>query len=116
MASRACNGEVDLGTRMKPCYATQNRYFRGYKHPRRQKYAENAREIDKIGPDGPFSRFFEYFGGFRTLRTGKQPENRVSNKGLHPTTHNWLAMPPLSHAPHLSGNVGGSRMNPDVRM
>ena len=39
-----------------------------------------------------------------------------SNKGLHPTTHNWLAMPPLSPAAPLSGIVGGSRMNPDVRL
>ena len=37
-----------------------------------------------------------------------------SNKGLHPTTHNWLAMRTLSPAAHLSGIVGGSRMNPDV--
>ena len=28
--------------------------YGGYKHPRRQKYAENAREIEKMGPDGPF--------------------------------------------------------------
>ena len=38
-----------------------------------------------------------------------------SNKGLHPTTHNWLAMLSLSPAAPLFGIVGGSRMNPDVR-
>ena len=68
----------------------------------------------KWGLTARFSRFFELFGTCGPLQAGKQPENRVSNKGLHPTTHNWLAMHPLSLATHLSGIVGGSRMNPDV--
>ncbi len=62
-----------------------------------------------------FLRFFELFGACEPLRAEKQPEIHVSSKGLHPTTHNWLAMRTLSPAAHLSGIVGGSRMNPDVR-
>ena len=82
MASRACNGEVDLGTRMKPCYATQNRYFRGYKHPRRQKYAENAREIDKMGPDGPFSAIFRVFWRIPNLTDRETAINPCFEQGV----------------------------------
>ena len=58
---------------MKPRYATQNGIFHSYKHPIRQKYAENARKIEKMGPDGPFSKFSELFGAFRASQAGKQP-------------------------------------------
>ena len=61
MATRACNGELHSGTRMKPRYATQNGIFHSYKHPIRQKYAENARKIEKMGPDGPFFAIFRVF-------------------------------------------------------
>ena len=46
-------------------------------------------EPNKWGLTARFSRFFDYFGAFLTLRAGKQPEQDVSNKGLHLTAHNW---------------------------
>ena len=82
MATRTCNGEVDTGTRIKPRYATQNDIFRGYKHPRRQKYAENARNIEKMGPDGPFIAIFRVFWRISNLTGRNTARNPCFEQGV----------------------------------
>ena len=91
MSTRACNGEVDSGTRIKPRYSTQNGIFHSYKHPRRQKYAENAREIEKMGPYGPFFPIFRTIWCMRTL-TGRKTARK-------PCFEQWVA----SYDPQLAG-------------
>ena len=84
MATRACNGIVDSGTRMKPRYTTQNGIFRGYKHPMRQKYAGNARETEKMGPDGPFFAIFRVFWRISNLTGRKTARKPCFEQGVPP--------------------------------
>ena len=65
--------------------------FGGYKHPRRQKYAENARKIEKMGPDGPFFAIFRTIWCMRAL-TGRKTARK-------PCFEQWVA----SYDPQLAG-------------
>ena len=82
MATWVYNGEVDSGTRRNPRYASQNRYFWRLKHPRRQKYAENARKIEKMGPDGPFFAIFRVFWRISNLTGRKTAKTRRFEQGV----------------------------------
>ena len=56
--------------------------FGGYKHPRRQKYAENARKIEKMGPYGPFFAIFRVFLRISNLTGRKTAKTRRFEQGV----------------------------------
>ena len=58
--------------------------FHGYKHPRRQKYAHNARKTEKYGPYGPFFAIFRTFWRYMDL-TGRKTAGKPSfEQGVPP--------------------------------
>ena len=56
--------------------------FRCYKHPWRQKYAENARRIEKMGPDGPFFAIFRVFWRISNLTGREAAKNPCFEQGV----------------------------------